>query len=608
MADEINKNQTATTSPQTNEVDPVFAQIEGELKTRFELLPTELQQVILSSDYQMKLFEVAKKHKLTYEKLGQLELETTMVILGMTPPDEYKAEVAEQMNLSGADLDNVVMEINEQVFQPIREKLMGIYSEEEVKKGEEFAQVTTNPNAVVEKTPIQKSPAQAPLSMAGVPTSTTNIENTKQEIPVAPPKPAAPIDPYREIPDATPVVNGPASPLPPTPQTTGATPVSTPVTGINTKLTDEFLKTIPVLDKNTKNKSDIEAARGVFVPEKNGVSQALRSENILETAKKAGGVETMPTKKPLTQSETLQNIADLKNTLSASLDPKPNPVETAPVTQTNPVAPTPVEPVVTTPPIQEQKTTPTVEPVVTKEIQSEKVATIVSSVSTQFAPLPNIVTKAPPVADPTSAEVKTTPKFSSEETGELVRNIKLQIDENKATEASPVAPETLQKIDSMIDFKKAGTFMNAKEGGIAHVGENFTGTTFQKPIVQTTTPAQTPTPGQTTPEKGHIFDKDINNLGAPVKKTGFFSKMKNFFSGKEKITRTETVQPAIKDTTVHQFSGMPTNMRPEEGSAPIVPPQTQTPVVPNTPPITQQPVPPGVDDVKIYDEVTVVKK
>jgi hypothetical protein len=54
------------TTEQTS--DPAFTQIEGELKTRFELLPTELQTVILSSDYQMKLFEIAKKHKLTYEK------------------------------------------------------------------------------------------------------------------------------------------------------------------------------------------------------------------------------------------------------------------------------------------------------------------------------------------------------------------------------------------------------------------------------------------------------------------------------------------------------------------------------------------------------------
>jgi hypothetical protein len=153
----------ATTQDAPMDIDPVFAQIEGELKTRFELLPTELQQVILSSDYQLQLFEVAKKHKLTYEKLGQLELETTMVILGMTPPDEYKLEIAEQMGLSGADLDNVVMEINEKVFMPIREKLMALYSEDEVKKGEEFANITSTEKPVVAP---KESPYREPIEPA----------------------------------------------------------------------------------------------------------------------------------------------------------------------------------------------------------------------------------------------------------------------------------------------------------------------------------------------------------------------------------------------------------------------------------------------------------
>lgn len=585
--DETKKTQIATVAPQTNEVDPVFAQIEGELKTRFELLPTELQQVILSSDYQMKLFEIAKKHKLTYEKLGQLELETTMVILGMTPPDEYKAEVAEQMQLSGTDLDNVVMEINAQVFQPIRDKLMGIYTEDEVKKGEEFAQVTTNPNAITEK-PSSVSPENKPASgiqMGNIPTGAKNTDDAQKETtPVTKPQPAS-FDPYRELPDATLTPNtAPTTPVS-TPTPTQTTTTQAPVqSGINTKITDEFLKTIPVLGKDTKNKSDIEKERGVFVPEKNGASEVLRTPDILGATKTNSASAT----KVQTQSETLQNIADLKSTLSASLTSTETPTTPIPVPAPEPVAPT-----------QEI-------PVVAKEIQSATVANIVSPVKTTFAPLPNIVTKAP-TGEVAPAEVKVTPKFSPEETGELVRNIKLQIDENKNTETSPVATETLQKIDSMIDFKKAGNFMNTKEGVVAHVGENFAGGTFKIPATQassTTAPIapSTPTP-PVTPEKGHIFDNDINDLKAPVKKTGFFSKMKNFFSGKEKIVSNETNTPAPIDTTVHQFTGMPTNLRPESTPQPAVVQPTPTPTAQQ-----QTPVPPGVDDVKIFDEVTVVKK
>jgi hypothetical protein len=63
--------------------DKKFEELQAELRTRFELLPEDLQNVIQSSDYQNKLFEIAKKNKWTYEQLNLLEMETTMVLLGM---------------------------------------------------------------------------------------------------------------------------------------------------------------------------------------------------------------------------------------------------------------------------------------------------------------------------------------------------------------------------------------------------------------------------------------------------------------------------------------------------------------------------------------------
>jgi hypothetical protein len=105
-----------------------YSEIEGELKARFELLPKELQDTITSSDYQMKLFEIAKKYKLTYEKLGQLELETTMVLLGMTPPEEYEEDLSEQLGMKKEELSGLVKDVNDQVFLAIREQLKKIYT------------------------------------------------------------------------------------------------------------------------------------------------------------------------------------------------------------------------------------------------------------------------------------------------------------------------------------------------------------------------------------------------------------------------------------------------------------------------------------------------
>jgi hypothetical protein len=122
VIDQTTKNQ--------DEDEDVFADTKTELMNRFSLLSPELKAVITSSDYQMKLFDLAKKYKLTYDLLGKMEVETTMVLIGMTPTAEYKDDLREQLGISDATLDQLVGDINTQIFGPIRTKLMELYPDE----------------------------------------------------------------------------------------------------------------------------------------------------------------------------------------------------------------------------------------------------------------------------------------------------------------------------------------------------------------------------------------------------------------------------------------------------------------------------------------------
>lgn len=137
--------------------DNSFSDIESELKSRFELLDPKLKEVITSSDYQMKLFELAKKYKLTYDLLGKMEIETTMVLIGMSPTADYKDDLREQLGISDAVLDQLVADINTQIFGPIRTKLMELYSDE----GGTAEDIRSRPS----QTPSTKiyTPAQAPM-------------------------------------------------------------------------------------------------------------------------------------------------------------------------------------------------------------------------------------------------------------------------------------------------------------------------------------------------------------------------------------------------------------------------------------------------------------
>jgi hypothetical protein len=118
-------------------------EVEAELKTRFQLLPKEIQDVITSSDYQMKLFELAKKHKLTYDQLGTLEFNTTLTLVGMLAPTDYEAALVNELNKKKEEVDPIINDVSEQVFKPIRASLMSIYqnpssSDAEEETAEEF--------------------------------------------------------------------------------------------------------------------------------------------------------------------------------------------------------------------------------------------------------------------------------------------------------------------------------------------------------------------------------------------------------------------------------------------------------------------------------------
>ncbi len=147
-------DQNTTNQNPTDDENP-FSDIESELKSRFELLDPKLKEIITSSDYQMKLFDLAKKYKLTYDLLGKMEVETTMVLIGMSPTADYKDDLREQLGISDATLDQLVGDINTQIFGPIRTKLMELYPDE---------------GGVAET--IRNTPSAAPVAKIYTPTQT----------------------------------------------------------------------------------------------------------------------------------------------------------------------------------------------------------------------------------------------------------------------------------------------------------------------------------------------------------------------------------------------------------------------------------------------------
>lgn len=92
------------------------------LDPRFESLPKEVQEAIAKSGWKEKLYEIAPKYKLNIEQMGILEDITTKVMLNIINPDKYEVELASKIIIPREDISGLVKDVNEGIFQKIREE------------------------------------------------------------------------------------------------------------------------------------------------------------------------------------------------------------------------------------------------------------------------------------------------------------------------------------------------------------------------------------------------------------------------------------------------------------------------------------------------------
>ncbi len=204
-----------------------FEDVKIEMQKRFSLLPEDIQGVITSSEYQLKLYEIAKKNKLTYEQLGTIELETTMVLLGMTPPDDFRDELQVELKIDDDKMiDGLVKDISDQVFVPIRESLKKVYEAKanteaprgtETKPTDTGTQILAKAGISIESNTETKAPANIESRLDAI----SGIENPPKSEPVIlnPIKQTTPTTPTIPVPPAPGVMKN--MPTPPTAPSTG---------------------------------------------------------------------------------------------------------------------------------------------------------------------------------------------------------------------------------------------------------------------------------------------------------------------------------------------------------------------------------------------------
>lgn len=88
------------------------------------ILPENTRNAINAVDWKAAILKMREKKGYTFEQLGDLELETELLLCGLLSPVNYPKELENRMGLSKTQVDELVREMNEQVFSKIKEELI----------------------------------------------------------------------------------------------------------------------------------------------------------------------------------------------------------------------------------------------------------------------------------------------------------------------------------------------------------------------------------------------------------------------------------------------------------------------------------------------------
>jgi len=123
--------------------------ITEQLKT----LPQEIKDAILSVDYAKTLEEIYKRQKLLIDQSAKLEMETTLVMIGLEPISDYLGNLEKNLQIPHEKAAEIATDVNENIFKKILESLKkmdeGMLSENE--KLSQLPDLAENPEEIIPK-------------------------------------------------------------------------------------------------------------------------------------------------------------------------------------------------------------------------------------------------------------------------------------------------------------------------------------------------------------------------------------------------------------------------------------------------------------------------
>ena len=97
-----------------------------EIQKKFETLPEDLKWAIMAANVDDNIIDIGKIEGLNVDQMGQLSLETNMVMFGFTPVEKFEESVKASLGLPEEKIKSIVKDVNEKILKNIREKLINL--------------------------------------------------------------------------------------------------------------------------------------------------------------------------------------------------------------------------------------------------------------------------------------------------------------------------------------------------------------------------------------------------------------------------------------------------------------------------------------------------
>jgi hypothetical protein len=89
------------------------------IQEELTILPKEMRELINNFDWDKKIEEICKKYNFTEDKIFPLQIETSLVILGIVDPVFYYENIKNNVVLTDNESKEVEDEVNKKIFIPM---------------------------------------------------------------------------------------------------------------------------------------------------------------------------------------------------------------------------------------------------------------------------------------------------------------------------------------------------------------------------------------------------------------------------------------------------------------------------------------------------------